>query len=220
MKKDTSVIIAAGGKGKRMGCPKQLLKIGGKEILIRTILAFKKVNRVKEIIVVTTPETFKTVSKKIKGLKFAPAGVERIESVKNGLKEISKDIKLIAVQDGARPLVKPEDIEACLKAAQKNKAAVLGVFVKDTVKVVRDGKIVKTLKREELFAAQTPQCYRTEILKKALTKYSKEILATDESQLVEKSGVTVAAVVGDYRNIKITTPEDLIIAGALCKRKK
>ena len=220
MIKDTSVIIAAGGKGKRMGRPKQLLKIGGKEILTRTVLAFKKVNRVKEIIVVTTPETFKTVSKKIKGLKFAPAGAERIESVKNGLKEVSKDIKLIAVQDGARPLVKPEDIEACLKAAQKNKAAVLGVFVKDTIKVIKDGKIVKTLKREELFAAQTPQCYRAEVLKKALTKYGKEILATDESQLVEKSGVTVTAVVGDYKNIKITTPEDLIIAGALCKRKK
>ena len=220
MKKDTSVIIAAGGKGKRMGRPKQLLKIAGQEILVRTVLAFKKVKRVKEIIVVTTPETFKTVSKKIKGLKFAPAGRERIESVKNGLKEVSGGISLIAVQDGARPLVNPSDIEACLKAAQKDKAAVLGVFVKDTIKRVKDGKITNTLKREELFAAQTPQCYRAEILKKALKKYGDEILATDESQLVEKLGITVTAVTGDYKNIKITTPEDLIIAGALCKKKK
>ncbi len=220
MTKDTSVIIAAGGKGTRMGCPKQLLKIDGKEVLVRTISTFKKVKRVKEIIVVTTPENFKVVSKKIKGLKFAPAGSERIESVKNGLKEVSKDIKLIAVQDGARPLVKTSDIEACLKAAQKNKAAVLGVFVKDTIKVVKNGRIVKTLKREELFAAQTPQCYRAEILRNALKKYGKEILATDESQLVEKLGIAVSAVVGDYKNIKITTPEDLIIAGALCKKKK
>ena len=220
MRKDTSVIIAAGGKGKRMGRPKQLLKIAGQEILVKTVLAFKKLKRVKEIIVVTTPETFKTVSKKIKGLKFAPAGRERIESVKNGLKEVSGGINLIAVQDGARPLVNPSDIEACLKAAQKDKAAVLGVFVKDTIKRVKDGKIINTLKREELFAAQTPQCYRAEILKKALKKYGDEILATDESQLVEKLGITITAVTGDYRNIKITTPEDLIIAGALCKKKK
>ena len=220
MLKDTSVIIAAGGKGARMGRPKQLLKINGIETVIRTILAFKKVKRVKEIIVVTTPENFKVVSKKIKCLKFAEAGKERIESVKNGLKEVSNDAVLIAVQDGARPLVEPKHIEACLKAAQKDKAAVLGVFVKDTIKVVKDGKVVKTLKRAELFAAQTPQCYQAKILRDALKKYGNKILATDESQLVEKLGVKVTAVVGDYRNLKITTPEDLIIASALCKKKK
>lgn len=220
MMKDTSVIIAAGGKGARMGRPKQLIKVGGKEILVRTILAFKQVKRVKEIIVVTTPETFKTVSKKIKGLKFASAGRERIESVKNGLKEVSDKAKLIAVQDGARPFVKPLDIEACLEVANKNKAAVLGVFVKDTIKVVRNNKVVKTLKRAELFAAQTPQCYRADILKKALKKFGNKIFATDESQLVEKLGVSVTAVIGSYENIKITTPEDLVMAGALCKKKK
>ena len=160
MPKDTSVIIAAGGKGARMGRPKQLLKIDGKEILLRTILTFKKVKRVKEIIVVTTPETFKIISKKVKGLKFAPAGCERLESVKNGLKEVSPTCSLVAVQDGARPLVNAKDIDSCLKAAQKDKAAVLGVFVKDTIKVVKNGKITKTLNRAELFAAQTPQCYR------------------------------------------------------------
>ena len=220
MIKDTSVIIAAGGKGARMGRPKQLIKIGGQEILVRTILAFNKVKRVKEIIVVTTPETFKVVSKKIKGLKFAPAGQERIESVKNGLKEVSDETNLIAVQDGARPFVKPSDIEACLISADKHKAAVLGVFVKDTIKVVRNNKVVKTLKRAELFAAQTPQCYQADILKKALKKFGNKIFATDESQLVEKLGVNIAAVVGSYDNIKITTPEDLIMAGALCKKKK
>lgn len=220
MLKNTSVIIAAGGTGSRMGRPKQLLKVAGKEILLRTILAFKKVNCVKEIIVVTVPETFKVVSKKIKGLKFASAGRERIESVKNGLKEVSKNSALIAVQDGARPLVEPKDIEACLKAAQKDKAAVLGVFVKDTIKVVKDGKVKKTLKRSELFAAQTPQCYQAKVLKDALAKYGNNILATDESQLVEKLGITVTAVTGSYKNLKITTPEDLIIASALCKKKK
>ncbi len=220
MIKDTSVIIAAGGKGARMGRPKQLLKIAGKETLLRTVLAFKQVKRVKEIIVVTNPETFEVINKKVKGLKFAPAGCERIESVKNGLKEVSENSSLIAVQDGARPLIKPSDIEACLAEAQKNKAAVLGVFVKDTIKVVRGGKVVKTLKRAELFAAQTPQCYRAEVLKKALTKYGNKILATDESQLVEKLGIKVSAVIGSYENIKITTPEDLIIASALCKKKK
>lgn len=220
MIKDTSVIIAAGGKGTRMGRPKQLIKIGGKEILVRTILTFKKIKRVKEIIVVTTPENFKIVGKKIKGLKFAPAGCERIESVKNGLKEVSDGVSLIAVQDGARPFVNPSDIERCLKVTAKHKAAVLGVFVKDTIKVVKDNKIVKTLKRAELFAAQTPQCYRADVLKEALKKFGQKIFATDESQLVEKLGVSIVAVVGSYENIKITTPEDLIMAGALCKKKK
>ena len=220
MIKDTSVIIAAGGKGTRMGRPKQLIKIDGKEILLRTILTFKKIKRVKEIIVVTTPETFKVINKKVKGVKFASAGIERIESVKNGLKEVSLGVKLVAVQDGARPLVNRAHIEKCLDVAQKNKAAVLGVFVKDTIKRVKNGKVVETLKRDELFAAQTPQCYQVEILKKALKKYGNEILATDESQLVERLGVKIVAVTGDYRNIKVTTPEDLIIAGALCKGKK
>lgn len=218
--KDTCAIILAGGQGTRMGRPKQMLKIAGKTVVERSIEAFKKVPRIAKIIVVSKQENIDILSKKYKGLTFALAGETRIASLKNGLCALGKDkYKLIAVHDGARPLVLKEDIENCLKSANKNKAAVLGVLSKDTVKQVKEGFISKTLKRSSLFCAQTPQCYQTSVLKKAMEKYG-ALDATDESQLVEKLGIKIKAVLGSYSNIKITTPEDLIIAEALCKKTK
>lgn len=218
--KDTCVIILAGGQGTRMGKPKQMLLINAKPVLERSIEAFKKVARVAKIIVVSKQENIDILSKKYKGLTFALAGETRIASLKSGLNALGKNkYNLIAVHDGARPLVLKEDIENCLKDASKYKAAVLGVMSKDTVKQIKDGFVSKTLKRSSLFCAQTPQCYQTSILKKAIAKYGNTD-ATDESQLVEKIGVKVKAVLGNYSNIKITTPEDLIIAEALCKKNK
>ncbi len=218
--KDTCAIILAGGQGTRMGRPKQMLLIKGKTVVERSIEAFKKVSRVAKIIVVSKQENIDILSKKYKEITFALAGQTRVASLKNGLAALGKNkYKLIAVHDGARPLILKEDIENCLKSAQKNKAAVLGVMSKDTVKQIKDGFVCKTLKRQELFCAQTPQCYQTEVLLKAILKYG-NLDATDESQLVEKTGVKVKAVLGSYSNIKITTPEDLIIAEALCKKTK
>lgn len=218
--KDTCAIILAGGQGKRMGRPKQMLLLAGKAVVVRSIEAFKKVPRVAKIIVVSNTENIEILSKKYKDITFAPAGKTRIESLKNGFSALDKkSYSLIAVHDGARPLVKKQDIENCLKSAKKNKAAVIGVLSKDTVKQVKDNFIVKTLKRSELFCAQTPQCYQTEVLQKALAKYG-NIDATDESQLVEKLGIKVQAVLGSYSNIKITTPEDLIIAKSLYYAEK
>ena len=218
--KDTCAIILAGGQGKRMGRPKQMLLLAGKAVVVRSIEAFKKVPRVAKIIVVSNTENIEILSKKYKDITFAPAGKTRIESLKNGFSALDKkSYSLIAVHDGARPLVKKQDIENCLKSAKKNKAAVLGVLSKDTVKQVKDNFIVKTLKRSELFCAQTPQCYQTEVLQKALNKYG-TFDATDESQLVEKLGIKVQAVLGSYSNIKITTPEDLIIAKSLYYAEK
>ena len=218
--KDTCAIILAGGQGTRMGKPKQMLLIKGKSVVERSIDAFKSVSRVAKIIVVSKQENIDILSKKYRNITFALAGETRVASLKNGLAALGKNkYKLIAVHDGARPLVLKEDIENCLKSASKNKAAVLGVMSKDTIKQIKDGFICKTLKRSELFCAQTPQCYQTQILQKAILKYG-ALDATDESQLVEKIGVKVKAVLGSYSNIKITTPEDLIIAEALCKKTK
>ncbi|MBR4508548.1 MAG: 2-C-methyl-D-erythritol 4-phosphate cytidylyltransferase [Elusimicrobiaceae bacterium] len=218
--KDTCAIILAGGQGTRMGKPKQMLLIKGKSVVERSIDAFKSVSRVAKIIVVSKQENIDILSKKYRNITFALAGETRIASLKNGLAALGKNkYKLIAVHDGARPLVLKEDIENCLKSASKNKAAVLGVMSKDTIKQIKDGFVCKTLKRSELFCAQTPQCYQTQILQKAILKYG-ALDATDESQLVEKIGVKVKAVLGSYSNIKITTPEDLIIAEALCKKTK
>ncbi len=218
--KNASVIIVAGGSGKRMGRPKQMLPINGKPVLERSIEAFLKIPQVGQIVVVTGEDIFKKISKHYKNLTHALAGETRLQSVINGVNALNPKFELVAVHDGARPLVSPKDIKAGLASAAKNKAAVLAVPVKDTIKKVSGGKITETLDRSVLYAAQTPQCYRTEILKKALNKYGDLKDATDESQLVEKLGVKVAVVVSDYKNIKITTPEDIIIAEALCKKEQ
>lgn len=218
--KNASVIIVAGGSGKRMGRPKQMLPINGKPVLERSIEAFLKIPQVGQIIVVTGEDIFKKISKHYKNLTHALPGDTRLQSVINGVNALNPKFELAAVHDGARPLVSPKDIKAGLASAAKNKAAVLAVPVKDTIKKVSGGKITETLDRSVLYAAQTPQCYRADTLKKALTKYGSLKDATDESQLVEKLGVKVAVVVSDYKNIKITTPEDLIIAEALCKKEQ
>ena len=218
--KNASVIIVAGGSGKRMGRPKQMLPINGKPVLERSIEAFLKIPQVGQIVVVTGEDIFKKISKHYKNLTHALAGETRLQSVINGVNALNPKFELVAVHDGARPLVSPKDIKAGLASAAKNKAAVLAVPVKDTIKKVSGGKITETLDRSVLYAAQTPQCYRAEILKKALKKYGDLKDATDESQLVEKLGVKVAVVVSDYKNIKITTPEDIIIAEALCKKEQ
>ncbi len=218
--KNASVIIVAGGSGKRMGRPKQMLPINGKPVLERSIEAFLKIPQVGQIVVVTGEDIFKKISKHYKNLTHALAGETRLQSVINGVNALNPKFELVAVHDGARPLVSPKDIKAGLASAAKNKAAVLAVPVKDTIKKVSGGKITETLDRSVLYAAQTPQCYRAEILKKALNKYGDLKDATDESQLVEKLGVKVAVVVSDYKNIKITTPGDIIIAEALCKKEQ
>ncbi len=202
-----------------MGRPKQMLPVNGKPVVLRSIEAFLKVPSVKQIIVVTGPQVAKKIAAKYKNIQFAPAGKTRLESAINGLSLVGKNANLIAVHDGARPLVEPKDIKACLLSAAQNKAAILAAPVKDTIKTVKDGVVTQTLDRSVLYGAQTPQCYQTEILKKALEKYGTLKDATDESQLVEKCGVKVHIVVAGYKNLKITTPEDLKIAEALCKKE-
>jgi 2-C-methyl-D-erythritol 4-phosphate cytidylyltransferase len=206
-----------------MGRPKQMLSLNGKAVLERAVEAMLKAPSTGEIIVVAGADIFKRLAKKFKGLKRALPGDTRLQSVQNGVAAADAKYKLIAVHDGARPLVSPAAAQACLKAAAETKAAVLAVPVKDTVKEVKDGFVSKTLDRARLWAAQTPQCYEAATLRAALKKYGALKNATDESQLVERLGVKVAVVPSGYENIKITTPEDLIIAGALCRnlcRKK
>lgn len=211
----SSVVIVAGGSGTRMGRPKQLLPLGGKPVLVRTIEAFKNVPSVHQIVVVTPDENRPVLNAYFSGLVYARPGSTRLESVKNGFALTDRAAQTVAVHDGARPLVSPANIEACLASALKYGAAVLAVPVKDTVKICKDGVVEQTLDRSALWAAQTPQCYRREVLGVALEKFGAEKDATDESQLVEKTGVKVRVVPSDYKNNKITTPEDLVFAEAL-----
>ncbi len=211
----SSAVIVAGGSGSRMGRPKQMLPLGGKPVLVRTVEAFLQTPEIKEIVVVTSTENRAELQKRFPGIVFADPGKTRLLSVKNGFLKTSAASQLVAVHDGARPLVEPAHISACLQAARQYGAAVLAVPVKDTVKVCEGGFVQNTLDRAVLWAAQTPQCYRRPVLAEALEKFGQEEGATDESQLVEKLGIKVRVVPSSYKNNKITTPEDLIFAEAL-----
>lgn len=211
----SSAVIVAGGSGSRMGRPKQMLPLGGKPVLVRTVEAFLQTPEIKEIVVVTSSENRAELQKRFPGIVFADPGKTRLLSVKNGFLKTSAASQLVAVHDGARPLVEPAHISACLQAARQYGAAVLAVPVKDTVKVCEGGFVQNTLDRAVLWAAQTPQCYRRPVLAEALEKFGQEEGATDESQLVEKLGIKVRVVPSSYKNNKITTPEDLIFAEAL-----
>ena len=215
----TSVVIVAGGSGSRMGRPKQMLPLAGKPVLARTVAVFRQVPHVQQIIVVTPAENQTVLSRYFTDITFAKPGTTRMESVKNGVACVDPAAGIIAVHDGARPLVSPQNIAACLQAAQTYGAAVLAVPVKDTVKIAADNFVQRTLDRASLWAAQTPQAYRREVLQNALEKFGQETDATDESQLVEKTGVKVRVVMSDYKNNKITTPEDLVFAEAMVEKQ-
>lgn len=210
-----SAVIVAGGSGKRMGRPKQLLPVGQIPVVVRSVQAFKQCAHVREIVVVTAPENREVIRRFVTDVAFADPGDTRLESVCNGVRCVSGKAEVVAVHDGARPFVNPAHIEQALQTAYLNGAAVLAVPVKDTVKEGENGTVVRTLQREKLWAAQTPQCYQRTLLAEALEKFGDEKNATDESQLVEKLGVRVRLVPSDYTNFKITTPEDLIFAEAL-----
>lgn len=198
-----------------MGRPKQLLPIGGKPVVVRSILAFKQCPHVREIIVVTPAENRAAIKQFVTDVVFADPGDTRLASVASGVQKVNPQADVIAVHDGARPLVNPAHIEEALEVAHAQGAAVLAVPVKDTVKEGENQIVTRTLERSKLWAAQTPQCYQRRVLVDALDKFGNEKDATDESQLVEKLGVRVQLVPSDYTNFKITTPEDLIYAEAL-----
>ncbi len=210
-----SVVIVAGGKGTRMGRPKQLLPLAGKPVLVRTVEAFQKCPSVRQIIVVTPKENRAVLETYFTDLIFADDGPTRLASVQSGFLKVAPEAEVVAVHDGARPLVDSSCVERALSVAAQQGASVLAVPVKDTIKQVQAGMVEKTLDRSILWAAQTPQCYRKDVLQKALTQFGHLQDATDESQLVEKTGVRVHVVPSKYTNLKITTPEDLVFAEAL-----
>lgn len=222
---DTSVIIAAAGGSTRMKgvFPDKLsADLCGLTVLERSMLAFQNCESVAEIIVVTKTDRFAAVESSAKKLvieKFsccAAGGDTRQESVIAGLSKCSRETKYIAIHDGARPLVNPAHIEKTIADARIFGGATLGVPVKDTIKQVDDGLIVDTPPRSSLFAVQTPQVFLKRHYFEGVD-FAREhgLDFTDDCQLVEAIGIKVAVTVGDYKNIKITTPEDVYIARAI-----
>ncbi len=155
--------------------------------------------------------------------KVAPpamGGPERQDSMRAGLDALGPEFSVVAIHDAARPFVRAADVSRVLAAARDVGAALLAVPVTDTIKRVRDGRVVETPARAECWAAQTPQAFRTELLREALAKASAAgVLATDDAQLVERLGLPVAVVEGDPGNFKITRPDDLIRAEARLARE-
>lgn len=201
---------------------KLLLKINGKTVLERSVNAFLNISDVDEVIVVAREKDIPAFSDILtdERVSFVVGGDTRQQSVMNAL-DVIDDCKLIIIHDGARPLIKSEDIENTIRAAKENKAAAVGVFVKDTVKVVdRNGFVVSTPDRSTLFAVQTPQIFDFELYRNAAQNAREQDLDfTDDCQLVESFNQKVKTVVGSYSNIKITTPDDIVLAENLLKNE-
>ncbi len=226
----TSAVIVAAGNSTRMGkgMNKQLLKVCGVPVLGRTLMAFEKTPVISEIVVVCREEdmpSFKEIAEvysisKIKA--FVKGGECRSESVKNGVEATSPESQFVAIHDGARAMILPEAIERSVAGAVKYRACALVVPVTDTIKVVdKDGVIVSTPERATLRAAQTPQVFERELYLDALRKTADAgVEFTDDCALVEWAGVPVHTVMGDYTNIKITTPEDLPLAESILELRK
>jgi 2-C-methyl-D-erythritol 4-phosphate cytidylyltransferase len=220
-------IIAAAGSGNRMASdrPKQFLELGGVPILLHTLKRFEQCDSIQEVIVVLPAEEsagFLSLAAK-SGLrklsKVVPGGITRADSVKRGLAAVrAATAEIVAVHDGVRPFVTPDEIDSTVAAASESGAAVLVAPVNDTIKEVSDGKIIGTLERRVLRRALTPQCFRFAILQRAFANADvNDPRFTDESALVERLGVEVSIVEGSPQNIKITTQEDLVIAESILK---
>jgi 2-C-methyl-D-erythritol 4-phosphate cytidylyltransferase len=220
-------IIAAAGLGARMAGkrPKQFLELAGTPILIHTLKAFEQCDAIHEIIVVLSAEEtegFLAFAKEHglrKVLAAVVGGGTRAESVLRGLQAVSsEDVEVVAVHDGVRPFVTPEEISRTVAAAKLQGAALLVSTPVDTIKEVRDEAVVRTLGRSTIRNALTPQCFHYRLLVRAYEQVDlSDPELTDESSLVERLGVRIAIVEGSARNIKITRPEDLLIGEALLR---
>lgn len=221
------VVIVAAGTGSRMNVDinKQFIKLNNKEIIAHTIEKFYKNKNIQDIVVVIKEEEFEffnyeIINKyKFKNIKIAFGGKERQDSVYNGLKELDKKCKIVLIHDGARPFVSEEIIKNSIIEATHNKAVVVGVSVKDTIKIVdEDNNIVETPNRNKLWAVQTPQTFDYEILLKSYENaFKDDFYGTDDAMLVERIGYKVKMIKGSYNNIKITTQEDLNIGTQILK---
>jgi 2-C-methyl-D-erythritol 4-phosphate cytidylyltransferase len=219
----TTAIIVAAGSGSRFNSdtPKQFLEIHGKPVIVHTLERFQSAPSVGSIILVLSEEQIPRFDESPfpKLTLVVAGGATRAQSVANGLAAIGDEIEIVAVHDGARPLVTVDEIEQTIAKAKETGAACLVAPVTDTIKSIRDGEIAATLDREKLRRALTPQVFKIGILKKAFETAVLDESVTDECYLVEKLGCPIAVVEGSSRNIKITHPEDLALAEAWLDEK-
>ncbi|MBQ5327884.1 MAG: 2-C-methyl-D-erythritol 4-phosphate cytidylyltransferase [Oscillospiraceae bacterium] len=221
----SAVIVAAGSSVRMGGGDKIFMPVAGIPVVARSLLAYENCEDVSEIVVVTKETSIEEIKKlseeyKISKLKtVVPGGATRAESVKNGVLAVSAEADFVAIHDGARPLVLPEDISRCAHDAFCCGGAVLAVPVTDTIKYgKKNGFVEYTPAREKLFAAQTPQIFDINIYKSAMERAFRELSDwTDDSRIFENDARKVFLTPGKKYNIKITSPEDILIAEALLK---
>ena len=220
-----AVIVAAGNATRMGGIDKTTALLGGEPVIVHTVRAFQSCDAIKEIVVVTRSDLLMQISELCHDFSKVRAvvvgGDNRVASVQNGLSALSSKARLVAVQDGARPLVSFEVIDRTVRAAHSYGAAAPGIPVKDTIKCVTGGLIASMPERKSLQAVQTPQVFDTDILRGALKKAVKDgAEITDDCSAVERIGLRIRMVEGDERNIKITTPMDLKLAEMLLEDRK
>lgn len=214
-----AVIIPAAGSSTRMGQNKLMLPLADIPVLARTISAFEQCPLVRDIIVVCREQDIVPYSRLITDFAFHKVrhvlrgGETRAHSVLAGLHACAPDIDFAAIHDGARPLISEALIEETLKAAFADGAAAPVVPVKDSIKQIVDGKIIADVPRSSIAAVQTPQVFRrTQIADAVHEAIAAGAVLTDDCAAIERIGISVTAVTGEYRNLKITTPEDIITA--------
>lgn len=224
-----SAIIVAAGSGTRFGTdkPKQFLEIHGKPLIVHTLEVFEACAAVGEIILVLPAshiKIFADIAEEYglkKPIKTIAGGTNRAASVRNGLAAVNAETaEVVAVHDGARPLVTVGEITRTIEKAAAVGAACLVAPVTDTIKQTLDGKIVRTIDRADLRRALTPQAFRFEILKRIFAENEQLDAATDECSLAEKLGIEISTVEGSAHNIKITAPADWFLAEMLLRKAK
>lgn len=217
-----SVVVVAAGSSSRMGEDKILLDLGGEPVLIHTLRAFQNAPEVDEIVVVTREELVAEVAGMCREFsltkvgKVIRGGASRTHSARLGTLEADRNAQLIAIHDGARPFVTVAVISAAIQKAAQTGAAAPAVPVKDTIKEAAGGLVERTLDRSRLYAIQTPQVFEASLIRAALQKALDDgVSLTDDCAAVERLGMRVSLTPGDERNIKLTTPADLLWAQAI-----
>lgn len=223
-----AAIITAAGSGVRMGSKtrKQYLSLGGAPILTRTVQAFRQCGRIDEIILVVPAQDIKKCRRDVlrpfdleNAVQLVPGGGVRQESVFNGIRALNADCSIVLIHDGVRPFIDPLFILQCIEGAEKHGACILAVPASDTLKQTDgQGRITGTLDRSLVWLAQTPQAFKYDLIFEAHQNAALEgFTGTDDASLVERRGKPVHIIEGSRNNIKITTPDDLLMADSILK---
>lgn len=221
-----SAIIVSAGKGARMNDTfrKQYMDLSGLPVVAHSVITFEKCTSIEEIFMVVPEEDIDYCQKEIlsllelkKAVHLVPGGVQRQDSVYNGLQAIDKNTDTVVIHDGVRPFIQADDLMACIQGSKDFGACILGIPASDTLKRVGKSEIIKgTLTRDRIWLAQTPQAFRYDLILKAHEAAQRDgYIGTDDASLLERLGMDVKIITGSRLNIKITLKEDLAVARAL-----